>query len=136
MLHYITNKLETHRRRAWNHIRARHFRLPQETSRGIAFLPLLLWAGAGAFVFFATGAAADAAAKVISFITYFLTLLATFFMVTTGLLLDTVIELTVRQNILAQMDAIKVGWVIARDLSNLFFIFILLAIGIATILGL
>jgi len=49
-------------------------------------------------------------------------------------LLDTVINFTILSPVLQNISAINAGWEAARDISNLFFIFILLYIAIATIL--
>jgi len=61
---------------------------------------------------------------------------ASWFMMSMGAILDYAISRTVDSNTYGNLAAVKTGWTIIRDMSNMFFIFVLLYIAIMTILGL
>ena len=53
-----------------------------------------------------------------------------------GLILDTSLYFTIHlKELMASVPTVRIGWTIFRDLSNIFFIFILLWVSIGTILG-
>ncbi len=68
-----------------------------------------------------------------SIVYYLIFVPATYILVLAGWLFDITIAFTLSANIL-NSDFAKNGWVVTRDLANMFFIFILLYIAIATIL--
>jgi len=74
--------------------------------------------------------AITAATWILSLVAYIANLL----MIAAGNLLDYVLEFSIREGLLNEIGAIQIGWEVVRDLSNIFFIFILLFIAIATIL--
>ncbi len=61
---------------------------------------------------------------------------ASWFMLSMGSILDYAISRTVDSKTYANLASVNVGWTIIRDMSNMFFIFVLLYIAIMTILGL
>src|SRR3989344_8678319 len=73
------------------------------------------------------------AGNVFKFIAWLLFTLSGWFLTATGFLLDSSIELSTNTETLRQLSAIDTGWVVVRDLANIFFIFFLLYMSIATI---
>lgn len=71
--------------------------------------------------------------KMIAWSTYYILQFVTFLFSISGSLFDAIIPLVLTPSIY-DIDAIHTGWTTARDTANLFFIFILLTIAIATIL--
>ena len=57
------------------------------------------------------------------------------FMEMMGTLLDISIQSTISSGIYKQVSAIQVGWAAVRDMTNMFFIFVLLYIAILTVVG-
>lgn len=54
----------------------------------------------------------------------------------TGGVFDLTLDLTLKSSSILDMPAVKAGWIVCRDVVNIFFIFIILYIAIATILRL
>lgn len=58
------------------------------------------------------------------------------FMMTMGVLLDYALQQTITSELYNNLKMVNTGWMVMRDIANMFFIFILLYIAITTILGL
>jgi len=111
---------------------------PIHQAHAFVFLPWLIGAGVvaagGAFTALFPETIGDFVIGAITWVLFYIAELANQIMIAAGLLLDYVLEISIRGGILNEIGAIQIGWEIVRDLSNIFFIFILLFIAIATIL--
>lgn len=116
------------------------FLLPAHSAYAVAFmLPAFIFGAASifataGFAYFFPQTVGDFVVGGLNWVLVTVVNIANALMTGTGLLLDHVIEFTIRSNALERVDAITVGWTVTRDFANLFFIFILLVIAIATIL--
>ena len=81
------------------------------------------------------GTAGSFVLKGLQGILWFVQIFTSFLVYVIALVFDLILELTIRQNFLKDIKAIDFGWALVRDFSNMFFIFILLFIGISIILS-
>ncbi len=102
-------------------------------------LPFIGTAASGLASYVGGGFLLDAASSVLASalvaITSLIFKIAGLFMTSMGYILDQSIMFTINSEIYKSVSAIEVGWTAVRDLSNMFFIFVLLFIAIQTILG-
>jgi len=109
---------------------------PVHQAEAFVFLPFLaVAAGTGAIAWIFSDPILSGATSVASWILELIQTLAATLVAVAQFLLDFVIDKTIINSNLGSIEAINIGWTITRDLVNMFFIFILLYIAIATILN-
>ncbi len=115
------------------------FIIPTQHADAAFFVPILIWGAVAAAGWFGgkalLGAVADKLLDALVWLCSFIFTVAGIFMEGMGYLLDASITYTINSDIYKAVSAIQVGWAAVRDLSNMFFIFVLLYIAILTILG-
>lgn len=115
------------------------FKRYNKKSKGFVFVPFLIQAGAAIAAGGLAWVYSDELLKgVIGAIMLFLEFVQTMIsslVAISKFLLDFVIDKTIINSNLGNIEAINIGWAITRDLVNMFFIFIILYIAIATILN-
>ncbi len=116
------------------------FFAPSEHAYALPLLVPFLWVAGGALVAKIGGGyildkVGGALMEALIAVSQLIFTIAGYFMMAMAGILDMAIMFTINSDIYKAVSAIQVGWTAVRDLSNMFFIFVLLYIAILTILG-